>query len=117
MCFRRAVCDGEYQLKESLQRFLARLYESGGATHAPLRLYAVIEAPRQQSSFFPDWRWVAIFALPDGTGRALGINEKGLVRVDLGCQVQAEDMLLLRPFEAPVFVLPPVLTLPVHPRP
>lgn len=115
--FPTAVCEGEYQLKESLPRFLAKLYESGGATNAPLRLYAVIEAPRNQSSFFPEGRWVAIFALPDGTGRALGINERGLVRVDLGCQAQAEDMLFRRPFEAPVFVLPPVLTPPVHPRP
>jgi Bacterial SH3 domain len=115
--FPTAVCEAEYQLKENLPAFFARLYESGPAKNAPLQLYAVVQAPRQQSAFFPEGRWVAILALPDGTGRALGITEKGLVRVDLGCQAQAEDLLQRRPFELPVYVLPPLLTPPVHSLP
>jgi hypothetical protein len=115
--FPAAVCEGEHILAENVPRFLARLYESGGASNAPLSLYAVIEAPRQQSAFFPEGRWVAILQLPDGTGRSLGVTELGLVRADLGCQAQATDLLMRRPFESPVFVLPPVLTAPVRPRP
>jgi hypothetical protein len=115
--FPTAICEGEHVLADNLPRFLARMYESGGASNAPLRLYAVIEAPRQQPVYFPEGRWVAIFQLPDGTGRSLGITERGLVRADLGCNFSATEMLMRRPFEAPVFVLPPVLTPPVRSRP
>jgi hypothetical protein len=115
--FPTSVCEGEHVLAANILQVLERLYQSGNAKNAPLRLYAVIEASRQQSTFFPEGRWIAILALPDGTGRALAINEKGLVRVDLGCNQPAVEMLQRRPFETPVYVLPPLATPPVHPRP
>ncbi len=115
--FPTAACEGEHVRASSLPTILGRLYASGPAGNAPLRLYAVVEGPREQSPFFPDGRWTAIFALPDGTGRSVGVTEKGIVRVDFGCNVQATEMLQRRPFEPVVLVLPPVLTSPVHPRP
>lgn len=112
-----ATCEGEFVLTDSLPTVLGRLFASGTAGNAPLRLYAVIEAPKQQSAFFPDGRWIAVFALPDGTGRAVGVTEKGIVRLDFGCNATATEMLRRTPFENPVFVLPPVVTPPVRPRP
>ncbi|MFN8640025.1 MAG: SH3 domain-containing protein [Dehalococcoidia bacterium] len=118
--FPTSVCEGEHVLADSLPTILPRLYLSDatpGVTNVPLRLYAVIAAPREQSAYFPDGRWVAIFAQPDGSGRALGITEKGIVRIDFGCRAQATEMLQRRQFEAPQFVLSPVLKPPVRPRP
>ncbi len=115
--FPTATCEGEHVLAASLPTVLGRLYASGTSGSAPLRLYAVVEGPKQQSPFFPEGRWTAIFALPDGAGRSVGITEKGIVRVDFGCNAQAAELLQRRPFEPVVLVLPPVLTPPVHPRP
>jgi hypothetical protein len=121
--FPTSTCEGEHILAENLAATLTKLYTSGAGgpgaqvTNVPLRLYAVVEGPKDQSPFFPDGRWVAIFAQPDGTGRAVGITERGIVRIDFGCNAQATEMLQRRQFEAPLMTLPPVLAPPVHPRP
>jgi len=118
--FPTSVCEGEHVLPERLAQFLPRLYQSGSVpnvANVPLRLYAVIEGPKEQSQYFPDGRWVAVFAQPDGTGRAVGITEQGIVRIDLGCDAPATALVQRRPFEATLFTLPPVLATPVRPRP
>lgn len=118
--FPTSTCEGEHVLVDSLPTILPRLYltlKAPGVNNVPLRLYAVVAGPREQSAYFPDGRWVAILAQPDGSGRAIGITEKGVVRIDFGCDTPATEMLQRRPFESPQFVLPPVLKPPVRPRP
>lgn len=116
--FPTSACEGEHVLPERLPQLLPRLYQSGTVANVPLRLYAVIEGPKEQSQYFPDGRWVAVFAQPDGAGRAVGITEKGIVRMDFGCDTpRATEMVQRRPFEATLFTLPPVLAAPVRPRP
>ncbi len=115
--FPTSVCEGEHVLPERLPTLIPWLFTSGSVPNVPLRLYAVVEASKEQSAYFPEGRWVAIFALPDGSGRAVGVNEQGIVRIDFGCDSPATSILQRRPFETPVFVLPPVLAAPVRPRP